>query len=90
MVEATVKARSLGFNQILFLSDSRRSVQVVNKERAPSWKEKTWVADCSHLAQNGLIYHSVFVPRIVKVMSIQCCMVKQCQYIAVWLNKVFL
>ena len=45
MLEAAVKARSLGFNQILFLSDSRRSVQVTNKERAPSWQERTLMVD---------------------------------------------
>lgn len=41
MVEAAIKARSLGFNQIQFLSNSRRSVQFTNKEIAPSWKERT-------------------------------------------------
>lgn len=65
MVEAVIKARSLGFNQILFLSDSRRSVQVTNKEIAPSWKERTLMADLTHLHKNGLTYHSVFVSKIV-------------------------
>ena len=65
MVEAAVKARSLGFNQILFLSDSRRSVQVTNKERAPSWQERTLMVDWTQLNQNGLSYHSVFAPKIV-------------------------
>ncbi|KAL0004917.1 hypothetical protein SO802_012478 [Lithocarpus litseifolius] len=39
VVEAAIKARSLGFNQILFLNDSRRSVQVTNKEIAPSGRK---------------------------------------------------
>ena len=35
MVEAAIKARNLGYSQILFLSDSKITVQVANKERNP-------------------------------------------------------
>ena len=65
MVTAAMKARSLGFTQILFLSDNKRLVHVTNKEAAPSWQERILMADLSHLNQSGLNYHSVFVPKII-------------------------
>ena len=37
MIKAAIKARSLGFNHILFLCDSRRVVNVTNNKWPPNW-----------------------------------------------------
>lgn len=39
LVEAAIKAKSLGFFRILFLCSSERIVQVFNLESFPSWQE---------------------------------------------------
>ena len=49
MLEAAIKARDLGFKHVLFLSDSRRAVQVNNYQITPSWQEKSFMTDWSHL-----------------------------------------
>ena len=65
VVEAAIKARTLGYACILFLSDSKRTVQVVNKARSPSWQEQNMMVVLLHLYQNGLMFHSCFVPKAV-------------------------
>ena len=45
MVEAAVKARNLGFSCILFLSDSKRTVEVTNNAPTPCWQEQNMMAD---------------------------------------------
>ena len=49
MLEAAIKTRDLGFKHVLFLSDSRRAVQVNNYQITPSWQEKSFMTDWSHL-----------------------------------------
>ena len=53
MLEAAIKAKDFGYNQFLFLCDSR-SVQVTIRRCTPSWQERRLLADGSHLAQNVL------------------------------------
>ena len=40
IVEALLKATSLGYKQILILIDCKRLIQVSNGETFPTWKEK--------------------------------------------------
>ena len=40
MIEAAIKARSLGFNHFLFLCGSKRAVNVTNSFWPPSWQER--------------------------------------------------
>ena len=60
-----MKARNAGFHQVLILSNIRRLVQTVNKERNPNWQERTMMADLSSLHQNGFILKMLFVPKVV-------------------------
>ena len=61
LVEASIKARNAGFHQVLILSNSRRLVHTVNKERNPNWQERTMMADLSSLHQNGFVLKMLFV-----------------------------
>ena len=55
LVEASITARSPGFQQILLLSCCKKLVQVCSRWRIPDWKERTMMADISHLQQMGLV-----------------------------------
>ena len=37
MLEAAMKVRDLGYNNFVFLSDSKRVVQVTNRKWTPTW-----------------------------------------------------
>ena len=88
MLEATIKARNLGYTHFLFLSDSRRAVQVFNMECIPNWQEKILLTDWIHPSLKDCTYHSLFVPKFVNnhvnklaklatIMPIHSCMVNQ-------------
>ena len=49
LVEASIKASSLGYQQILLLSCCKKLVQVCNRRRTPDWKESIMMVDLSHL-----------------------------------------
>ena len=53
IAEVAVKAKDLGYQQILMLSNCKTQVQVVDKKRAPDWKERTLMADMCSLQQMG-------------------------------------
>ena len=65
MIEAAVKARSLGFNHFLFLCGIKRAVNVTNGFWPPSWQERVLLSDWASLARNDVYFHSIYVPRIV-------------------------
>ena len=65
MVEVAVKARSLGFNCGLVLTNCNRTMEVVNFTRSPCWQEQNMMEDLLSLYQNGLFVHSMFVPRLI-------------------------
>ncbi|KAK9985957.1 hypothetical protein SO802_030908 [Lithocarpus litseifolius] len=48
LMDAILKARSLGYQRILVLSSSNRLVQVSNLVRTPNWQEQTMVSDILH------------------------------------------
>ena len=37
LMEVALKARNMGFNRVIFLSNSKSLVQMSNRERAPNW-----------------------------------------------------
>uniref|UniRef100_A0A7N2QXU8 Uncharacterized protein n=1 Tax=Quercus lobata TaxID=97700 RepID=A0A7N2QXU8_QUELO len=57
-MEASIKATTLGYRQILVLSDCKRLVQVSNGKNSPNWKEKIMLTDSHSLSQNGLVFQS--------------------------------
>ena len=65
LVEASIKASSLGYQQILLLSCCKKLVQVCNRWRTLDWKESIMMANLSHLQQMGLVYKLIFVPKLV-------------------------
>lgn len=65
LVEAILKAKELGFSRILTLSNSRRLEHVCNHLWTPSWQEQTFTFDLNQLQQQGLVMHSIFVPKTV-------------------------
>ena len=88
MWEAAMKAKDLGYNNFVFLSDSKRVVQATNRKWTPTWQERSLLANWSHLAHNDTSYHFLYVPRpvishvsnLAKMaprMSIHCYMVNQ-------------
>ena len=88
MLEVAIKARNLGYTHFLFLSDSRRVVQVFNRECIPNWQEKFLLIDWTHPSLKDYTYHSLFVPKFVNshvnklaklatIMPIHSCIVNQ-------------
>ena len=88
MIEAAIKARSLGFNHLLFLCGSKRAVNVTNSFWPPNWQERVLLTDWASSAQNDVYFHSIYVPRVVisyvsslaklaTSMPIQQCMIHQ-------------
>ena len=88
MWEAAMKAKDLGYNNFVFLSDSKRVVQATNRKWTPTQQERSLLANWSHLAHNDTSYHFLYVPRpvishvsnLAKMaprMSIHCYMVNQ-------------
>lgn len=65
MIEAAIKARGLGYNFLLFLSDRKRSVQVFDRICRTNWKKRISFDDWSNLVNSDLVYHSVCVPKVV-------------------------
>lgn len=45
LMDAIMKAKSLGYRRILVLSDSSRLVRVSNLVQTPNWQEQTMVSD---------------------------------------------
>ena len=67
IMEASIKATTLGNRQILVPSDCKRLVQVSNGKNSPKWKEKIMLTDLHSLSQNGLVFQSFLyqLPRII-------------------------
>ena len=82
------EGQGFGLQQFVFLSDSKRVIQVTNRKWTPTWQERSLLANWSHLAHNDTSYHSLYVPRpvishvsnLAKMatrMPMHCCMVNQ-------------
>ena len=62
--EAIIKAKELGFNKLIILSNSRRLEHICNGSKSPMWQEHTFITDLNQL-QQGLNALSFCVPRLV-------------------------
>lgn len=65
MGEAIFKAKELGFNKVIILSNSKRLGQICNGSKKPTWQEHTLVTDLNQLQQQGLSTLFFCFPRLV-------------------------
>ena len=65
LVEASIQARTLGFQQVLVLSNCRKLVLLFNGFAKPDWRERIMMADLSHMQQTGLVFKLIFVRKVV-------------------------
>ena len=64
LVEAFIQARTLGFQQVLVPNNCRKLVILFNMFTKPDWRERTMMADLSHMQQFGLVVKMIFVPKL--------------------------
>ena len=65
LVEASIQVRTLGFQQVLVLSNCRKLVLLFNGFAKLDWRERTMMADLSHMQQTALVFKLIFVPKVV-------------------------
>ncbi|KAL0000943.1 hypothetical protein SO802_014724 [Lithocarpus litseifolius] len=65
LMKAVTKARNYGFQWILFLTNNKNLVQLINKKKKPAWQGKTLIADLEILYPNGLFCNLLVVPKVV-------------------------
>ena len=65
VIEAGLVAKAQGFPNVLFLSDSKKLLQIVKKKCATDWRDSTRLADYCSLNQNGLFCDLFWVPHVV-------------------------
>ena len=70
-MEATLKAKRLGFCRILFLCSNSRVVQACNCLCSNSWQDMVLVADLRSLKQQGVSCKALHVPRSI-LDSVYC------------------
>ena len=64
-MEAVIKAINYGFQQILFLTNNKNLVQLINKTKKPAWQERSLIANLEFLYQCGLFCNLLVVPKFV-------------------------
>ena len=65
VVEASMTAKDQGFNQVLYLTDSRKLLQTFKIKTASDWHDSTRLADLNFLSTSGFHCHMVCVPHMV-------------------------
>ena len=65
IVEAAIKATNLGFRQILFLTNCKRTTQMCNDISQPRWQESSMMTGLHYLMQQGLAFGTLFVPKLI-------------------------
>lgn len=65
LMEAILKARELVFSIILILTKSRNLAKICNGRCKPHWLDKAMVADLTFLEQQGMLFHTIYVPNFV-------------------------
>ena len=65
LVEASIQVRTLGFQQVLVLSNCRKLVLLFNEFAKPDCRERKIMADLSHMKQTGLVFKLIFVLKVV-------------------------
>ena len=63
--EAVFKAKNLGVNEVIIVSNSRRLEQICDKAQTPILQELTLCSDLTQFQQQGLITFSFVVPNLV-------------------------
>ena len=63
VIEAGLIAKDQGFQNVLFLNDSKGLMQTIKEKCATDWMDSTRLADYCFLNQNGLF--CVWVPHII-------------------------
>ena len=63
--EAVFKAKELGFNRILILSNSKGLDQICNHSRKPAWLKQTLYSDLQQLNLQVLFVSHLLVPSLV-------------------------
>ena len=64
VIEAGLIAKDQGFQNVLFLSDSKGLTQIIKKKCTTVWLDSTRLADYCFLNQNGLFCDFFWVPQI--------------------------
>lgn len=62
VVEVSLSATNHGFQQVLFLCDSRDLIQAFNTRKALDWQDNARLAYLNFLVQNGLHCKMILVP----------------------------
>lgn len=63
--EAMIKAKEADLSRIIILNNCKRTEELYNNARVPTWQEHTFVFDTRQLMQQGLSGHLVFVPKVI-------------------------
>ena len=64
VIEAGLVAKAQGFQNVLFLSNSKGLMQTIKKKCATNWMNNTRLADYCFLNQNGLFCDLFWVPHV--------------------------
>ena len=65
VVEAGMAAKDQGFNQVLYLTDSRKFLQTFKMKTASNWHDSTRLADLNFLSTSGFHCDMFCVPHVV-------------------------
>ena len=65
VVEAGMTAKDQGFNQVLYLTDSRKLLQTFKIKTASDWHDSTRLADLNFLSTSGFHCDMFCVPHVV-------------------------
>ncbi|KAL0015319.1 hypothetical protein SO802_002388 [Lithocarpus litseifolius] len=65
LVEASIQARTLGFQQVLVLSNCRKLVLLFNGCAKRNWRERTMMENLSYIQQASVVFKLTFVPKVV-------------------------
>ncbi|KAL0014559.1 hypothetical protein SO802_001628 [Lithocarpus litseifolius] len=55
LMEAVITAKNYEFHRILFSTDNKNLVQLLNKSKNPAWQERSLITDMEFLYQSGLV-----------------------------------
>ena len=64
-MDVVITTKNYGFHRILFLTNNKNLVQLLNKSKNPVWQERSLIADMEFLYQSGLVCNLLVVPKRV-------------------------
>ena len=65
VVEAGIRVKNHGYQQVLFLGASRKLVQVFRNRKTSDWLHHTRIVDLNFLNQNGPCCNMFLVPHLI-------------------------